>query len=214
MFARKRKSIPMTPEEAQKVFDLVKANDIQIVDLKFNDLPGLWQHFSMPVSELTEMDDLTNEHLGGRRGLRRLQHPRLSEDPGERHDPHPGSDHRPRRPRLRDPHSQRDLRHLRPADPQALQPRPPLHRQEGRGVPPVRLASPTPATGGRSWSSSSSTTCDSTRTSSAVSTTSTPSRGSGTAAATRSRTWATSRASRKATSRCRLTTPCRTSAPR
>jgi len=49
----------MTPEEAQKVFDLVKANDIKIVDLKFNDLPGLWQHFSMPVSELTEMDDLT-----------------------------------------------------------------------------------------------------------------------------------------------------------
>ena len=49
----------MTPQEAQQVFDLVKAKHVQIIDLKFNDLPGLWQHFSMPVSELTEMDDLT-----------------------------------------------------------------------------------------------------------------------------------------------------------
>ncbi len=46
----------MTPEEVGK---LIKDNNVQIVDLKFNDLPGLWQHFSMPVSELTEMDDLT-----------------------------------------------------------------------------------------------------------------------------------------------------------
>jgi len=49
----------LTPQEAEKVFELIKANNIQIIDLKFNDLPGLWQHFSMPVSELTEMDDLT-----------------------------------------------------------------------------------------------------------------------------------------------------------
>jgi glutamine synthetase len=46
----------VTPQE---VADLVKDNHARIVDLKFNDLPGLWQHFSMPVSELTEMDDLT-----------------------------------------------------------------------------------------------------------------------------------------------------------
>ncbi len=49
----------MTPEEAQRVNDLIKKHNIQIVDLKFNDLPGLWQHFSIPPSELTEMDDLT-----------------------------------------------------------------------------------------------------------------------------------------------------------
>lgn len=46
----------MTPEEVAK---FVKEKNIQIVDFKFNDLPGLWQHFSMPVGELTEMDDLT-----------------------------------------------------------------------------------------------------------------------------------------------------------
>jgi glutamine synthetase len=46
----------MTPQDVLKY---VKEKDIKIVDLKFNDLPGLWQHFSMPVSELTELDDLT-----------------------------------------------------------------------------------------------------------------------------------------------------------
>ncbi|MFH1407377.1 MAG: type I glutamate--ammonia ligase, partial [Candidatus Omnitrophota bacterium] len=38
---------------------MVKENNIQIIDLKFNDLPGLWQHFSIPAAELTEMDDIT-----------------------------------------------------------------------------------------------------------------------------------------------------------
>ncbi len=31
-----------------------KAKGLAMVDLKFIDLPGLWQHFSMPISELTE----------------------------------------------------------------------------------------------------------------------------------------------------------------
>jgi glutamine synthetase len=45
----------MTPEEVGK---FIKEKDIQIVDLKFNDLPGLWQHFSIPPRELTELDDI------------------------------------------------------------------------------------------------------------------------------------------------------------
>lgn len=40
------------------VTKLIKDNNIEIVDLKFNDLPGLWQHFSIPAAELTEMDDI------------------------------------------------------------------------------------------------------------------------------------------------------------
>lgn len=47
----------MTPEE---VMEFIKKNKIEIIDLKFNDLPGLWQHFSIPASEMTELDDLTN----------------------------------------------------------------------------------------------------------------------------------------------------------
>ncbi|HHW43579.1 type I glutamate--ammonia ligase [Desulfofundulus thermobenzoicus] len=45
----------MKPDE---VLQFIKENNIEIIDLKFNDLPGLWQHFSMPAEELTEMDDL------------------------------------------------------------------------------------------------------------------------------------------------------------
>ncbi len=41
----------------QNVAKIIKDNKIEIVDLKFNDLPGLWQHFSIPASELTEIDD-------------------------------------------------------------------------------------------------------------------------------------------------------------
>ena len=41
------------------VMKLIKEKDIKIIDLKFNDLPGLWQHFSIPARELQEMDDIT-----------------------------------------------------------------------------------------------------------------------------------------------------------
>ncbi|MGO9137490.1 MAG: type I glutamate--ammonia ligase [Syntrophales bacterium] len=45
-------------EKAVKnVLKIVKEKDIKIIDLKFNDLPGLWQHFSIPATELTEIDD-------------------------------------------------------------------------------------------------------------------------------------------------------------
>ena len=44
---------------ARDVMKMVKDKDIQIIDLKFNDLPGLWQHFSIPASELREMEDIT-----------------------------------------------------------------------------------------------------------------------------------------------------------
>ncbi len=47
----------MSPQDVVK---MIRETKVQIIDLKFNDLPGLWQHFSMPVSELTEMDDLTD----------------------------------------------------------------------------------------------------------------------------------------------------------
>ncbi|MGD0154406.1 MAG: type I glutamate--ammonia ligase [Thermacetogeniaceae bacterium] len=40
----------MTPEE---VLAFAKQKGIAMVDLKFNDLPGLWQHFTIPISELS-----------------------------------------------------------------------------------------------------------------------------------------------------------------
>ncbi len=49
----------MTPSE---VVALAKDNDIKIVDLKFMDMPGMWQHFSLMAGELTE--DLFEEGCG------------------------------------------------------------------------------------------------------------------------------------------------------
>jgi glutamine synthetase len=41
----------MTPKE---VLDMAKENGAKVVDLRFMDFPGLWQHFSVPVRELEE----------------------------------------------------------------------------------------------------------------------------------------------------------------
>src|SRR6267142_1204670 len=41
-------------ETPKDVLALAKDSGVRIVDLRFCDLPGLMQHFSMPVSELTE----------------------------------------------------------------------------------------------------------------------------------------------------------------
>ena len=41
----------MTPKE---VLDMAKENKTKIVDLRFMDYPGLWQHFSVPIRELEE----------------------------------------------------------------------------------------------------------------------------------------------------------------
>ena len=41
----------MTPKDVLK---MAKEKGARIIDLRFIDLPGLWQHFSIPVSELSE----------------------------------------------------------------------------------------------------------------------------------------------------------------
>src|SRR2546425_10002747 len=41
----------MTPKDVLK---MAKEKGARIIDLRFIDLPGLWQHFSIPVSELNE----------------------------------------------------------------------------------------------------------------------------------------------------------------
>ena len=41
----------MTPKE---VLDMAKENSAKVVDLRFMAFPGLWQHFTVPISELTE----------------------------------------------------------------------------------------------------------------------------------------------------------------
>lgn len=63
------------------IVDLVKKNNIQVVDLKFNDLPGLWQHFSIPTADIIEDVDsptsIWNEGIGfdgsSIRGFQKIQ---------------------------------------------------------------------------------------------------------------------------------------------
>jgi len=44
------------------VLSFVKAQDVKVIDLRFMDFPGLWQHFSVPANELDE--DVFEKGLG------------------------------------------------------------------------------------------------------------------------------------------------------
>lgn len=50
----------MKPEDIGK---LIKEKGIEFIDLKFNDLPGLWQHFSLPVSEIGYPKDVAGNSI-------------------------------------------------------------------------------------------------------------------------------------------------------
>lgn len=50
------------PDSPQQVIELLREHKIQIVDLKFTDLPGLWQHFSITLPEVH--DDLFADGIG------------------------------------------------------------------------------------------------------------------------------------------------------
>jgi glutamine synthetase len=51
-----------TSSEVKKVLDLIKQKNLQVVDVKFCDLPGTWQHFSIPAATLDEA--MIREGLG------------------------------------------------------------------------------------------------------------------------------------------------------
>ena len=51
--------MPKTSNDVQK---LVKEAKVDIIDLRFVDLPGVWQHFSLPARELS--DDMFTDGLG------------------------------------------------------------------------------------------------------------------------------------------------------
>src|SRR6478672_7535376 len=48
--------------EVSKLLDLIRQQNIQVVDVKFCDLPGTWQHFSIPAGTLDE--EMIREGLG------------------------------------------------------------------------------------------------------------------------------------------------------
>jgi glutamine synthetase len=50
------------PQSPQDVIHLIRENGVQIVDLKLTDLPGLWQHFSIGLPEVSQ--ELFEEGIG------------------------------------------------------------------------------------------------------------------------------------------------------
>src|SRR3954465_12452439 len=53
---------PCTTSDVQQVLELIREKKIQVVDVKFCDLPGTWQHFSLPAATLDE--SMIREGLG------------------------------------------------------------------------------------------------------------------------------------------------------
>ncbi len=47
----------MTEQDAQRVSKLAKDNGVQVIDLRFTDLPGMWQHFTILPREMTDYGD-------------------------------------------------------------------------------------------------------------------------------------------------------------
>lgn len=60
---------------ASEVIAFAKEKDIKMVDLKFIDLPGIWQHFSIPTYEMTEelFEDGTGFDASSIRGFQQIQ---------------------------------------------------------------------------------------------------------------------------------------------
>jgi glutamine synthetase len=59
MTSLNRKEEPVTPKE---VLALCREKDVKSIDLRFMDFPGIWQHFTIPVSKLDE--DVFEDGLG------------------------------------------------------------------------------------------------------------------------------------------------------
>src|SRR5687767_12220842 len=165
-----------------EVLRLAQDEGIEIVDFRFCDLPGLTQHFSVPVSQLTE--DGFDEGYGfdgsSIRGFQEIQESDMILVP----DPNTA---------VIDPFRQHRTLNINcfvrdPITGESYSRDPATWPRRPRTTWP-QPASPTPPTSVPRLSSSSSTTCASTRTSARPCTRSTRSRASGTRARTRTPTW-------------------------
>ena len=178
---------------------LVRERDIRIVDLKFVDLPGLWQHFTVPVAEMD--DDIWVHGLGfdgsSIRGFQAIQESDMLIVPDIDTAVLDPATEEPTISLICDIH-----------DPVRKQP----YSRDPRSI--ARKAEAFLKSQGKFdtsyWGPEAEffvfddIRYDQTRT--PATTSSTPSRGGGTAAATSGLTWATRSRTRRVTSRCRRTT--------
>ncbi len=53
-----KNSVPqVTKNQINSIHSAISSKEIKIIDFKFNDLPGLWQHFSIPAQEIVKETD-------------------------------------------------------------------------------------------------------------------------------------------------------------
>jgi glutamine synthetase len=174
--------------------EMAKKNRAEIVDLKFVDFPGLWQHFSIPASELSA--EIFEEGLGfdgsSIRGFQSINESDMILLP----DPDTA---------MMDPFSEHPTLSLIcnvldavTREPYTRDPRYVAQKAE-KYLKSTGIADT--SSWGRRSNFSSSTACASTRTTTKGTTTSTRWKGFGTPARTAVPTWATRFATRRATSR-------------
>ena len=197
--------MPKSPNDVKK---LVEDAKIEIIDLRFVDLPGVWQHFSLPARELS--DDMFTDGLGfdgsSIRGYQQIQESDMLLIP----DPETAFVD----PVLQVPTLSMICNVLDPVTRERVHPRPAAHRPEGRGLPEEHRHRRHQLLGARGRVLHLRRRPLRPERPRAATTSSTRSRASGTPAARRARTWATSCGTRRATSPARRPTSSRTCAPR
>ena len=119
----------MSEKTPDDIFKLAKDEDVEYVDVRFCDLPGIMQHFTIPIYVLRR------ERVRGRPGLRRLVDSRVPVHPRVRHAAPSRSGDRDHRPVPRRQDAERELLRARPVHPRAVLARPAQRRPQGRELP-------------------------------------------------------------------------------
>jgi glutamine synthetase len=111
----------MTPKDA---IELGKKHGAEMVDLRFIDLPGTWQHTSVPFKRL-DADAFEDGFGFDGSSIRGYADQRV------RHADHARGRDRADGPVHEAPDARAPLQHRRPDHARALRPRPALHRAQG-----------------------------------------------------------------------------------
>ena len=116
-------------QSADELLAYVKDEGVEIVDIRFCDLPGIMQHFTVPAGSFDEavFEDGLAFDGSSIRGFQKIHESDMALLPGP-------DDRVPRPvPDRQDPGP--ELLRARPADQGAVQPRPAQHRAQGRELP-------------------------------------------------------------------------------
>src|SRR3981081_1026208 len=213
---------------AEDLLKAIKDEKVQMIDLRFTDLPGVWQHFSVPPSAVNAntLDEGIGFDGSSIRGFQEIQESDMLVVPDPTTaflDPFAPATTLVLTCNIRDPMTgqsySRDPRYIAQKAETSLNgpgPAGQRHCARARGPKPPGGAPPLPirAISARRRSSSYSTTCATDRASITPSTKSIPARAAGTPARRKHRIWATSRARKRDTFRFPRLTACGISAPK